>query len=202
MKLILSLLVALALVALAIIGLAQSGWYDVSATTSHSGPVRWLLSTTSEASIERRAAEIDVPDLSDDSLILAGAGDYDSMCADCHGAPGRDPGPVGRGLNPEPPDLADEAGHMTPAELFWVTKNGIRMTGMPAWGVTHDDGALWAVVAFMTELPHLDAAAYQSLLTRGAGMGHHAADQDSSQTHGDEGSDRVPAGHEDHDHSH
>lgn len=142
------------------------------------------------------AAGVDVPDLSDENLILAGAGDYDAMCADCHGAPGRKPGPMGQGLNPQPPDLADEAEHLTPAELFWVTKHGIRMTGMPAWGVTHDDDALWPVVAFITELPRLNAAAYQALLARGAGMSHHASDQDSPQDRGAADHDHGRSSHD------
>ena len=66
---------------------------------------------------------------------------------------------------------------MTPAELFWVTKHGIRMTGMPAWGATHDDDALWPVVAFMTALPQLDGVGYKTLLEKADGIGHHATDE-------------------------
>ena len=43
-------------------------------------------------------------------------------------------------------------------------KNGIKMTGMPAWGVTHDDGILWDVVAFLRKLPELTADQYQALV--------------------------------------
>jgi mono/diheme cytochrome c family protein len=175
MKIIILLLAGCGIAALAAAGFAYSGWYDVSATTPHSRVVRWFLSTTSDASIERRAQDVDVPDLSDDRLLVAGAGDFDAMCAGCHGAPGRDSGPVGRGLNPAPPDLAEEAAEMSPAELFWVTKNGIRMTGMPAWGITHDDTELWPIVAFLRELPALDAASYQKLVAQSGEVGHHDA---------------------------
>jgi len=86
---------------------------------------------------------------------------------------------MGQGLNPSAPDLADSAAHLSPAELFWVTKHGIKMTGMPAWGVTHDDDALWPVVALLARLPELDADSYQALLASAEGVGHHepAADQ-------------------------
>jgi mono/diheme cytochrome c family protein len=161
---------------IATLGFAFSGIYDVSASSSHSGLANWLLSTTSHASIERRARNIEVPDLDDDALVLAGVNDFDSMCAGCHGAPGRDPEAMGQGLNPPAPDLAEEAAELTPGELFWVTKNGIKMTGMPAWGATHGDDAIWPVVAFMTKLPGLDEAAYQELLASAAGQGHHAPD--------------------------
>jgi len=224
MKLIYAILTALALGALAVVAFAYSGWYDVSASSPHSGLASWLLSTTSHASIERRAAGVDVPDLSDHALIAGGAGDYDAMCAACHGAPGREPGPMGRGLNPQPPNLADSAGHMTPAELFWVTKHGVRMTGMPAWGATHDDDDLWPVVAFLGELPDLNASSYQELLARAAGSSHHHHSSvgndaepdhhDAMPGHDDGDEDPVPDAaesqpgatapdnHEGHDHSH
>lgn len=165
MKTLFKILAAAAIAAIGIVAFALSGIYDVSARAGHSGVVNWLLTTTSHASIERRSGRIEVPDLSDASLARAGAADFDAMCAACHGAPGQEPEAVGKGLNPAAPDLSESAAHMDAAELFWVTKNGIRMTGMPAWGATHDDDGLWSVVAFVTKLSDLDAEAYQALLS-------------------------------------
>jgi hypothetical protein len=128
--------------------------------------------------VERRASEIDVPNLDDEPLVLAGINDFAAMCAGCHGAPGQQPEAMGQGLNPPAPDLAESAAHMTPAELFWVTKNGIKMTGMPAWGATHEDAALWPVVAFMTGLPELDGTSYRRLLASTKGVGHHGVEED------------------------
>ena len=164
-----------AVAAIAATGFAYSGLYDVSASSPHSGLVDWFLSTTSRASVNRHAEGVQVPDL-DDATALAGVSDFDAMCTGCHGAPGQEPEAIGQGLNPLAPDLAEAATELTPAELFWVTKHGIKMTGMPAWGATHDDDALWPVVAFMTTLPELDAEGYQAMLARAGGMGHHAAD--------------------------
>ena len=53
---------------------------------------------------------------------------------------------------------------LTPAEQFWVVKHGLKMTGMPAWGVTHDDELLWDVVAFLRKLPELSADQYRALV--------------------------------------
>jgi len=101
---------------------------------------------------------------------------------------------------------------MSPAELFWVTKNGIKMTGMPAWGATHDDDAIWPVVAFMTKLPGLNASQYQELMDSAGGMGHHANDSvaeahahgesaDKAHPHEESGhSEDSPAEPEEHDH--
>lgn len=175
MKLLKSLGVALVVVALGTLGIAYSGIYNVAASAPHGAVAKWFFSTTSHASIERRAEDIEVPDLADQALVQAGVNDFSSMCAGCHGAPGQKREAMGLGLNPPPPDLAESAEHMTPAELFWVTKHGIKMTGMPAWGASHDDEALWPVVAFMTTLPDLDAEEYRGLLARAVGMGHHTA---------------------------
>ncbi len=187
MKTLLTLLIAAVVVILGAIGFAYSGLYDVKATTPHGGIAQWLLSATSHASIERGAADVVVPDLSDEDLARAGVNDFHSMCTDCHGAPGKDPGAVGQGMNPPPPDLAEAAAHMTPAELFWVTKYGIRMTGMPAWGVTHADDDIWPMVAFMTKLPDMDADAYREYRRNSMGMGHHAPEAAGSTEAGEAG---------------
>lgn len=185
MKTLIRVLVATTVIVIGAVGFAYSGLYDVSASSPHSGVVNWYLSTTSRASIERYASDVLVPDVSVDALVRAGANDFDAMCVACHGAPGQLPAAVGLGLNPPAPDLADSAVNMTPAELFWATKNGVKMTGMPAWGATHDDDAIWPVVAFMTKLPSLDADRYQSLLASAAGVGHHAdGDDEGEHDHG------------------
>jgi mono/diheme cytochrome c family protein len=176
MKTLITLAIVVIVGLMGAIGFAYSGLYDVGASSPHSGFVNWLLSTTSHASVERRARDIEVPNLEAEALQLAGVNDFNGMCAGCHGAPGQDPEAMGQGLNPPAPDLAESAKEMTPAELFWVTKNGIKMTGMPAWGATHDDDALWPVVALLQKLPDLDAAGYQALLADAEGIGHHAED--------------------------
>ncbi len=160
----------------------NSGIYDVSAVQSHGGLTAWLTHTTMEASVQRRADKVAVPDLNGESLLRAGVNDFDAMCVGCHGAPGQEPGPVGQGLNPPAPDLAQSAVEMSPAELFWVTKNGIRMTGMPAWSATHSDQDLWPVVALMKALPDMDAAGYTDLKARAEGLGHHGGGE-SQQGH-------------------
>ena len=173
-----SLIVILVVAAIGAAGLIYSGIYNVSASSPDFPLTEWLLSKIVRASVERRAKDISVPDLEDGEMQLAGASDFDFMCASCHGAPGRRADPAGQGLNPAPPDLAESAAYMTPGELFWVTKHGIKMTGMPAWGATHGDGDLWPVVAFMTVLPELDGEAYRSMLKSAEGRGHHSAQSD------------------------
>jgi mono/diheme cytochrome c family protein len=175
------------------IGFVYSGWADISATGTESAPVRWLLKTTRGHAVARQASEIRVPDLSAPALAAYGASAFDQMCAGCHGAPGRKP-MLGAGyMNPKPPDLADVAGQRTAAELFWVIKHGIRMTGMPAWGPTHSNDQLWALVALVERLPDLSEEAFRQLVQQ-------AGDQDHAHQHA-HGTSADEPGTQGHDHN-
>jgi mono/diheme cytochrome c family protein len=193
---VMTLLLAALVLASGAVALIYSGVYDVSASTPHGAVSSWVMQRTMHSSVERRASQVEVPDLGDESLVLAGVNDFEEMCVQCHGAPGKKPAAVGQGLNPPAPDLAESASEMSAAELFWVTKHGIKMTGMPAWGRTHEDDALWPVVALMAALPELDAAAYDGLLNRAEGMGHHAGDA-AENGHAHAADDESHAPHDD-----
>ena len=144
--------------------LVHMGSFDVAADKPHSQPVFWLMNTVRERSVAIRAADIPVPgDLADAKRIASGAAQYDEMCSLCHLAPGMKRTEISRGLYPRAPELRRKS-DLTPAEQFWVVKHGLKMTGMPAWGVTHDDELLWDVVAFLRKLPDLTADQYQTLV--------------------------------------
>src|SRR5262249_8064890 len=64
---------------------------------------------------------------------------------------------------PRAPELRHRS-DLTPAEQFWIIKHGVKMTGMPAWGVTHDDELLWDVVAFVRKLPELTPEQYETMV--------------------------------------
>jgi len=141
-----------------------AGLYNVAADIPHTQPVYWLLQTARERSIAVRATDITVPsDIDDTRRIGSGAGQYAEMCAGCHLAPGMKRTEIARGLYPRAPELSRKR-QSTPAEDFWVVKHGLKMTGMPAWGVTHDDEILWDVVAFLQKLPELSPDQYRSLV--------------------------------------
>jgi cytochrome c1 len=65
-------------------------------------------------------------------------------------------------MTPAPSNLAYTAREWAPAEIFWVVKEGLKMTGMPAWKYRMVDQDLWAVVSFMRELPKLSPEAYRA----------------------------------------
>jgi hypothetical protein len=69
--------------------------------------------------------------------------------------------PMAKGLNPQAPGFAEN--DMSAAELFWTAKNGIRFTGMPAWGPSRSDQEIWDMVAFIQVLPKMSAVDYDAL---------------------------------------
>jgi len=163
-----ALRVVLALIFLALfVGVAflYSGVYPIGADHPHTAPVRWVINVLRDRSVEAHAKHIEVPDLSDSTMVLEGAGRYAAMCSGCHLAPGYDSDELYRGLYPRPPRLA-KAKHLDPKEAFWVIKHGLKLTGMPAWGPTHDDEELWSMVAFLKKMPELSPEQYREMVAR------------------------------------
>jgi mono/diheme cytochrome c family protein len=117
-------------------------------------------------SVRRHAAGIETPNLAAAETIRTGAMIYEKSCVFCHGAPGIDRSDIGNGLNPLPPKLEKAAPDWTPAELFWIAKNGIKMSGMPAFGRSLSDSQLWAVVALLKQYPDLTPEQYRALNDR------------------------------------
>jgi hypothetical protein len=112
-----------------------------------------------------------------------------------HRAAGVGDNEMRQGLNPKPPSLTVRRDR-SPAQSFWIIKHGLKMSGMPAWGVTHHDEAIWGQVAFVQQLPTMDAATYAAL-TADAGETDHDHDEHELAEHehgGDhDGVDPVPA---------
>jgi mono/diheme cytochrome c family protein len=131
---------------------------------SHTQPVYRLLETVRDPSIAAHSRDIVVPnDLDDANRISKGAGEYVEMCSGCHLAPGIKRTEISQGLYPRAPELRRKT-DLTPAEQFWIVKHGVKLTGMLAWGVTHDDDLLWDVVAFVRKLPELAHEQYETMV--------------------------------------
>jgi mono/diheme cytochrome c family protein len=141
-----------------------SGIYDVSATRPHWRLTYWVMETVRTQSIKTQATGIaPLPGMMDETKIITGTEHFAAHCASCHGAPGVPRGEIANGLYPRPPDLAHAPQHYTPGELFWIVKNGIKMSGMPAWA-DHSDEEIWATVAFIQKLPGMSEADYGKLV--------------------------------------
>lgn len=149
--------------ALGVLLFIYSGVYDVASTRQHTAPVYWMLITTLKQSIFAHAEGIHAPPLDDPVLARRGFVLYDEYCVPCHGAPGVPLTAVGMGLTPLPGNLVPTAREWSSAEIYWTVRNGLKMTGMPAWEYRFSDADLWAVVAFVKTLPGLSPADYRAL---------------------------------------
>lgn len=166
-RIVIALVVLAAATVLGAAAFVWSGWYDISANVQHTQPVYSLLEKTMHQSVRRRAAQIEVPALDDARLVARGAACYLDKCVQCHGGPGAAQAEIGRSMQPLPGPLVDAATRWRPQELYWITRNGIKMSGMPAWQHRLPDADLWALVAFMQRLPALKAAEFRALRDSG-----------------------------------
>ncbi len=143
---------------------AGYGFYDVGADTPYWEITRKLIEVVRDRSIAVRTNRVELPDLQDEQLILKGAGQYAAMCVNCHLAPKQPDSEIRPSLYPKPPNLTEQ--RIDPKTTFWVTKHGLKMSGMPAWGLGHDDATIWSIVAFVTKLPGLSAEHYKDMVAR------------------------------------
>lgn len=159
--------------ALAVIGAIAAaifffgGYFSVAATEQDPRIVAWALQRVREASISHHATETPPANLGDPVTIQAGAKAFAARgCVNCHGGPGAAWAKFSEGLNPSPPDLKDVAGELQPRELFWIIKNGIKMTGMPSFGaVGVPDAEIWQIAAFVKKLPLVSDTDYKTWTT-------------------------------------
>lgn len=150
-----------------------SGVFPIGADEHHTRPVHWALETLRERAILAASADIDVPALNDPEMLMSGGQDYNDMCAGCHLKPGKNTSDLNQGLYPQPPNLAMASANApadparAAARQFWIIKHGVKASGMPAWGYSHDDQRIWSMVAFLQRLPTLTPDQYQILTARG-----------------------------------
>jgi mono/diheme cytochrome c family protein len=128
----------------------RAGLYDTSASSQQG--MRY--------SVRNHSSEVKVPTLGAPQQVKQGALVYSAHCAQCHGGPAFAQAKIGQSMQPLPGPLIDASARWQPRELYWITKHGIKMSGMPAWQFHLSESELWAVVAFMQVLPKLSARDY------------------------------------------
>lgn len=162
-----TVLLTLAGIALAAVAAAAAmvygGLYNVSSTAQHTQLVYSVLERAMRQSVRLRARHIETPELGDPSKVLRGAAVFHERCVQCHGAPGIAQADIGKSMQPVPGPLVDASQRWRPRELYWLTRHGIKMSGMPAWEFHLPEEDLWAVVAFIGRLPQLTLRQYLQL---------------------------------------
>lgn len=172
MKFLLGILFAVFVAIVGVFAVVTSGVINIGADQAHSPLVYKFLETARNRSIENASKDIVVPDLQQVDMISSGGADYKDMCAGCHLSPDVEKTDLSEYLYPQPPNFTKSevvARYSTEAgaqQSFWAIKHGIMASGMPAWGATHDDDRMWAMVAFIRSLPELNEAQYTMLTTR------------------------------------
>jgi mono/diheme cytochrome c family protein len=142
-----------------------AGAFNVSAREKHWGATTWVLEKIRERSIHARSGNIAVPRLDESGMLSRGARNYSAMCAQCHLAPGMKATELSQGLYPAPPAFHEsEHGLHDPAATFWTVKNGLKLTGMPAWGAFYTDRQIWELVAFLSASKGMSAEEYRFLV--------------------------------------
>lgn len=148
----------LAIVLVATIVLAGAGLWALSqwslAALEEPGALeRYAAVKVKRWQIARAARGIAAPASKDERAIATGGMQFRADCAVCHGSDGRTPTEIGRWMSPRAPDLATaEVQAWSDAELFWIIKNGIKMTGMPGFGRMHPDQRIWELVHYVRQI--------------------------------------------------
>ncbi|WP_245340560.1 c-type cytochrome [Mesorhizobium sp. WSM4313] len=147
---------------------AWIGFFNVGASSGHWKVTAWFLQLAMRSAVRTYALAVDAPKTLDRRGLPAAAGHFARGCAICHGAPGELRSPAVLRMLPQPPDLALTVGDWTDAQLFRIVKHGIRFTGMPAWPARDRDDEVWAMVAFLRELPKLNPNEFRALAFNGS----------------------------------
>ena len=108
--------------------------------------------------VPSRAKALENPLPATSETLANGRVHWADHCALCHGNDGSGDTEIGRSLYPKAPDMrADATQSLSDGELYYIIQNGIRLSGMPAWGdrAVDDDEGSWSLVAFIRHLPQL-----------------------------------------------
>lgn len=148
-------LIALAIIAVITIAGAYEVMHVNISALPEPGAVETSLAGTAKNWCISRAARESVPTPPANNAAMASAGEtlFGMGCASCHGQDGRKPTPIGQSMYPRVLDLsAPLVQGMSDRELFWVIKNGIRLSGMPGFGRIQSDEQIWQLTYYVRSL--------------------------------------------------
>ncbi len=146
--------------------LPMLGVFDMTATGSKN-ILDWWGETNLKSTLEKRASTATIPST---ASVEEGFNHYKATCLHCHGAPEASREGWARSMLPLPPELwHKEHQQMSDGEIFYIISNGIRMSGMPAFGPEHPDEDIWNMVAMVRHLPELTKPQQQQLQQTAAG---------------------------------
>jgi mono/diheme cytochrome c family protein len=156
------------------------GLYPIGADNPPSAIERTLTMRAMDEYADRHKPAADNPIQLTPANLKEGAKEYEEHCAFCHGGAKAKISPMRDKFNPPAPQLINRIPHDPDNWLFWVTKHGVRMTGMPTWDGIMSDEEIWKVIAFIknsNKLPPEAAAAWQKLASEPTEIDEHTPEQ-------------------------
>jgi mono/diheme cytochrome c family protein len=148
------LILVFSLAGIALLAASLATWFNLSAlpqpgrfeTFAANEAKNWLVYRESRT-VRLKEPAITPANLDNAQMI------FGSDCSDCHGDDGRTPTDIGQGLYPRAPDLGSaEVQDWSDREMFWIIRNGIRLSGMPAFGKQLTDQDIWSLVHYVKSL--------------------------------------------------
>jgi len=134
------------------------GWTEVRSDLKPSSLETRIMRSAVRGSVRRGASALPAPPPATNEAIIAGGKLYALGCMGCHGEPGKPPSDFGVTFNPPAPQFLRVGTQYTQAQAFYVAKHGIRRSGMTAQADSYNDLKIWALVAFITNMPNLPPA--------------------------------------------
>lgn len=133
--------------------------YGLSAREKPSFLEAFLVRKARLSAVPASAARLRNPVPSNAEMLEHGRSHWADHCATCHANNGSGETEIGKNLYPKPPDMRrSETQSLSDGQLYYIIRNGVRMTGMPAWGRPEEgdhDHETWTLVLFIRHLPQL-----------------------------------------------
>ena len=151
----------LSIVAAGVAGAAAFGWTTIrrgfSARDNPSAIEALVAKTARKLSIPAFERDVKNPFAPTAEVLSEARAHFADHCATCHGNDGSGKTEIGQNLYPKPPDMRlSETQSLTDGQMYYIIHNGIRLTGMPAWGAPGGDDDSWKLVAFIRHLPRMN----------------------------------------------
>jgi mono/diheme cytochrome c family protein len=130
----------------------------------------------------KAAREAENPVARTDEVLENAMSHFADHCALCHANDGSGQTSIGQGLYPPPRDLRDSATQdLTDGELFYIIHNGIRLTGMPAFGQgpADQDTGSWELVHFIRHLPNISREELERMKTMNPKSSHELEEEEA-----------------------
>jgi mono/diheme cytochrome c family protein len=140
---------------------ATCGWMTIrrgfSARDNPSAMEAYLARTARKLSIPASERDAKNPFTPTPEVLSEARAHFADHCATCHGNDGSGKTEIGQNLYPKVPDIRQsETQNLTDGQIYSIIHNGIRLTGMPAWGGPGKDDDSWKLVLFIRHRPQMN----------------------------------------------